>query len=334
MKAALIGAASSVGSRIVESFQLGAGPTLAAVARHPAEFTSAARFPLDLRVADFTQIDSLARSFSGCSAVIYIPTPASPAEMKRAAVAICRAAAQAGVKRSVFVGSADVHGLCPAIGTDEKTALQANHPDDAQNGLVLAEKQFLAECRQLNVAGYALRAGFLYGPRVPAFAQLASALAEERAWLLQRGDGICNCVYLDHLVSAVLLTLKTKAAAGSAYLVMDSDTITWRDLFHAVAHQLHASTNAIRHLDEAAPDLGSVENMRFTRTPFGQLQAVQPPAPPLSSEMIARQQCRWKLPITRAHRELNYNPGVSPAEAIRRSCAWWRFAQGEFSVAA
>ncbi len=334
MKAAIVGAGSFVGARLIESFQLGAGPSLAAVVRHPAELTAAARFAIDLRVADFLEVDSLARSLTGCSAAIYIPPIAPAAEMKRGSAALCRAAAQAGVRRIVFVGSTDVHGFCPPSGTTEKTPLNTHHPEDSLNALVLAERQFFAECRQLNLAGYALRAGYLYGPRVPSFAQLAQELTEEHACLLQSGNGICNAVYIDHLVAAILLALKTKASAGSAFIVGDPDTVTWRSYYHAIAAELNASTTAIRHLEDPAAEPALPESIRFTRTPFASSATPLPTAPPLSPEMISRQLCTWKLPIARASRELGYHPATSFAEAIRRSCAWWRFAHGEFFAAA
>jgi nucleoside-diphosphate-sugar epimerase len=330
MKIALTGAGEFVGARLIESFHLGAGPSLAAVAQHPAELTRAARFALELRLADFLNIDSLARSFAGCSAVVHAAR-STPPEMKRATSVLCRAAAQAGVRRIVFLSSADIHGLSPAPGTKEKSALPTQHASASHRALIVAERQFFTESKQLGIAGYSLRAGYLFGPRSESIAELATELEEERAWLFQQGEGICNSLYVDNLAIAVRLALKTKSSAGSAFLITDAETITWRDFYHAAAQELRVSPGGIQHLDEfpssTAP--GDSSDAPAAAQPAG----TKPPIRP-SPEMIARQQCAWKLPTTRAATELGYEAAVPFAEGMRRSIAWWRFAHGEFFEAA
>lgn len=312
MKVALIGAGEFTGARLIESFHLGDGPSLAAIGRTPAELTIAARFAVDLRVADFLEVDSLARSLAGCSVAVHVAPPQAD-DAKRATTTLCRAAAQAGVRRIVFLSSADVHGLCPPPGTDEKSALSTRHASPALNALVVAERQFLSECRQLGLAAFALRAGYLYGPRVPAFASLAAALQEERT-VFAHGEGICNSLYVDNLVAAIRLALKSKVGSGSAYLITDAEPLTWREFLQTAAMELRVSPSAVRVLDADA--LAGL------------------PAAERETELFARQQCTWQLPTARATRDLGYQPAVPFAEAMRRGCAWWRFAQGDFSAAA
>lgn len=321
MKVALIGAGGFVGARIIESFQLGEGPSLTAIGRHPAELTSAARFAIDTRVADFLNVESLARSFTGCSVVVHAAGGA-PADLKRGATVLCRAATLAGVRRIVYLSSADVHGLCPPVGTDEKSALHPRHVDETHHALVQAERQLFTEARQFGLTTFALRPALVYGPRSKVIAQLASALRKERAGLIQNGDGICNCVYIDNLVAAVRLTLRAKTGAGSAFLIADKETLTWREFFHAAASEFSSSAGSILSLGEVPAD----------SSPSAADEAPAPLA--LPPDLIARQRCTWKLPIARAAQELGYEPPVPFAEAMRRSFAWWRFAQGEFSVAA
>src|SRR5438094_884478 len=68
MKIAVLGAEGCLGTRMIESFHLDEGPSVAAVTAHAADLTRAARFAIDLRVANLLDVDSLARSFAGCSA--------------------------------------------------------------------------------------------------------------------------------------------------------------------------------------------------------------------------------------------------------------------------
>lgn len=312
MKIALTGAGHFVGARLIESFRLGGGPTLAAVVPHPADFTAAARFAVDLRVADFLDPDSLARSFTGCSAVVHV-SPLVHSEARRVVAALCRAAARSAVKRIVLVSSADVHGYAPRINTDEKSPLHTRHETEAINALVSAERQFATECRQLGLVSYVLRPGFLYGPRAPATAALASALVQERVTLRPSANGPANCVYLDNLIAAIRLTLKTKSASGSAFLITDNEAVTWREFFDAAAAELGAPL---------APNHPAA----LAETP-----SVIPGFPP---EFALRERSTWRASSAFATAQLGYQPAVTFAEGMHRSCAWWRFAQGEFSTAA
>ena len=336
MKVAIIGSDGPVAARLIESFQLGDGPSVAAIAHGPAQLTRAARFAIDLRVANLLDIDSLAESLSGCSVAVHLER-GDPALLKRAATVCCRAAAKAGVRRIVFMSGAEVHGPNPPTGTDEKSPLPTATSPEAHHHLAAAERQFLLECRQLELTGYSLRPAVIYGPRTELIANLASELDENRAGLFNHGDGICNGLYIDNLIAAIRLCLKAKKGAGSTYLLTDAETITWREFYHAVAHELGVPVGSIHQLSTPSEPMGDVAALpsRHARiAPSPSLAPADRQTPRSSPELFALQQSTWKFPIVRAMKELGYQPAVSVAEGIRRSVAWWRFAQGDFSTAA
>jgi 2-alkyl-3-oxoalkanoate reductase len=328
MKVAIIGATGCVGTRMIESFQLGDGPTVTAITRHASDVARPARFAIDLRLADFTDADSLARSLSGCSAAVHT-MEVETSDLKRSATAFCRAAAQVGLRRVVYLSSADVHGLNPASGTNEKTALHSRHASAHVNALVLAERQFVAEARELGLSAIVLRPGVIYGPRSDIIANVADQLQQGRAWAFHNGEGICNCVYVDNVVSAVRLALKTKIAPASAFLVTDEETITWGEFYQAAAHALNLTTHAIHYLGDSPEDTED-ENVR---PPFVTASDLLPAngtesAALVSRDMIARQHCTWKFPTARTSKELGLENLVPFAEGMQRSAAWWHFAHG------
>jgi nucleoside-diphosphate-sugar epimerase len=314
MKVAVIGAEGCLGTRIVESFQLGGGPPVAALTDHSFHAACATRFALDLRVADVLDSDALQRGFAGCSAAVHA-MPVDPSGRKRSATAFCRAAARAGLRRLVYVSHADVHGLSPPAGTDEESPLHSRHASAEVNAFVAAERQFCAESRELGLEGIVLRPGLIYGPRSEFAEQVADDLQQDRAHVLDQGAGICNCIYVDNLVAAVRLALKTRFVAGSAYLVTDEETVTWRQFYEAVAHEFGLSAHAIQY---GADHLGAAA------APVG------PRSLPLS-DALARHLCRWKLSGTHARKHLGLQELVPFAEGIRRTAAWWHFAHGEFA---
>ena len=324
MKIAVVGASGFIGSRAVESFTLGDGPSVVAISRHPSRLTLAARFAVDLRIADALDIESMTRAFTGCSSVLYA-VRAESAHLKRLPVVLVRAAAEAGVRRIVYLSDASVHGANPPTGTDERAALHVRHANETVNALVTAERQFFTECRRADMAGFALRPPVVYGPRSALVATIAAELRDGRAWLFNQGEGICNAVYVDNLLAAIRLCLKAKTGAGQAYLVGDAETITWRDFYHAIARELDYPFNRIRYLNPAGrPETGSRPEP----------PAALPPDLSISVERAAAQQSTWKSPFQLAAKQLGYAPPVPFADAIHRTCAWWRFAHGDYFAAA
>lgn len=319
MKVAILGAGSALGSRLIESFHLGEGPSVAAIAREPAELAPAARFPIDLRVADIFDVDSLARSFSGCSAAVHA-LPVRLADLKRSAVTFSRAGAQAHLRRLIYVSTADVYGPNPPPGTDDKTSLHLQHASVYTQALITAERQFVAECRQLGLAGVVLRPTAMYGPRCDWLAQVIAELREGAAWLANRGHGICNCVYLDNVVAAVRQAFKAKAPTGSTWVVTDTETVTWREFYEAVALELRLPAT-LRYLNDSESKASLAESATGFRTM------------PLPAETVARHHCACKFSNARAVDELGLKSLISFSEGIRRSAAWWRFAQGDFAAA-
>ncbi len=325
MKVAVIGANGLIGSRVVESFHLGGGPSVVAIPHHPARSVLAARFTVDIRAADAFDADSLARALQGCNAVVHA-VRGEQSTLKRLASAVCRAAAQAGVRRLVYLSSSSVHGPSPAPGTNEQSRIQpASLGEDARAQLV-AERQVLADCRRLSIAAYVLRPGIVYGPRSPLVAEIATLLRDERATLLDKGATILNSVYVDNLVAGIRGCLRAKEGAGQPYLIADAETVTWKDFYHAIARELDLPASRMRsveaatfasHSDAPSPDEAAAS------LPHG-----------LQSGLLSLQENGWKPSTQSAARIIGYAPVVTFSEAIRRSCAWWRFSQGDFFAAA
>lgn len=364
MKVALIGASGFVGTRLIEKYHLGGGPTVAAIVRQPSSLALPSRFAMETHVADALDVDAMARAMSGCSVVIHAAS-GDPAQMERMPAALCLAASAADVRRLVYLSCAFVHGQNPPSGTDEATVLDPHQPFEYNAAKVKAEQKFFSECARHSLVGFALRPGVIYGPRSRWTAELATDLLEKRAWLYQGGSGICNCIYIDNLITAITGCLHAPDNAAGTYLVGDGETVTWEQFYRAAALELDVPWGTIHQLAKLPGFERSWQDRAATASahPFVQrlLPLVPPglkrsakamiaasaastgmdawtlpagPLPRLTHEMALLQQCTWKLPQGRAEHNLDYRPDVSFADASRRSFAWWKFAQGQVSFAA
>ena len=109
MKVAVIGASGFIGTRVIEQYHLGGGPTVAALVRQPSSLALPSRFGIETHLADALDVDAMARAMSGCSAVIHVAL-GDPAQIERMPAALCLAAAAAARQsaagiRSIWAGS-------------------------------------------------------------------------------------------------------------------------------------------------------------------------------------------------------------------------------------
>ena len=327
MKVAVIGSNGFIGSRIVESFHLGAGPTVVSLVHDPAHVALSARFAIDVRQADALDLGGLTEALHGCGAVIHAGRHPL-ADRKQAATVLCRAAAKAGVRRVILLSSAQVHGQNPSPGTDERVALKPDAADEIAAGYAAAERQFFTEGKRLGLITFALRPAIVYGPRSPLVADVVQQLQSAEVSLRDYGEGISNALYVDNLIAAIATCLKAKTGDGRAYLLRDAETVTWRDFRDAIARELDQPVAHVRSQRRPAAG-GSIDSP--PTVPLTPMTAASAAATP---EREFWRECSWQMPMAAATQGLGYQPAVPFAEGIRRACAWWRFAQGDYFVAA
>jgi nucleoside-diphosphate-sugar epimerase len=364
MKVAVVGASGFIGTRLIERFHLGGGPTVAAIVRQPSSLALPARFAVETHIADGLDVDAMARAMSGCTAVIHAAL-GDPAQIERMPAALCLAAAAADVRRLVYLSSASVHGQNPPQGTDEASELNPHQAFEYNVAKIRAEQKFFAECERHSIVGFALRPGVVYGPRSRWIGDVARDLLEQRAWLYEGGRGICNCIYVDNLIAAISSCLQAADDSSGVYLVGDAEKVTWEQFYRAAATQLDVPWTTIHQLTHLPSFERSWQDKAASASahPFMQrllplvphglkrgakavIDAASPkprveswtlpagPGPRITHEMALLQQCAWKFPQARAEQHLDYRPPVTFSEGMERSFAWWKFAQGQVSFAA
>jgi nucleoside-diphosphate-sugar epimerase len=198
----------------------------------------------------------------------------------------------------------------------------------------------------------------VFGPRAHWIQRPADQLLRNSFAWVNRGQGICNSIYVDNLVEAIRLAATVPGIDREAFLVGDAETNRWTDLIGPVATALGYATEAIPDLPARGDHLTLSERLRaaydlpltqsiVARVPRRLKQAVKagvrawrqplkadpwalPPrvAPKLevTREMEILYQCAYRLPHDKAVRRLGYRPPVSFAEGMRRSVAWLAFA--------
>jgi nucleoside-diphosphate-sugar epimerase len=189
----------------------------------------------------------------------------------------------------------------------------------------------------------------VYGPRDRWIKQMADQLLTDRAFVLNEGAGVYNGIYVDNLIHAISLAFTAPGIDRQAFLVGDTELVTWMDMFGRVADYLGVARQAIRpgklrqeHRSfmsklDAVRSLGASQKAlklvpaRAKRAGKSMLGGWFQPLPSTNwndivseddsvpLEMALLYQCGYKLPHDKAAAMLGYQPLVSFDEACSRS---------------
>ena len=172
--------------------------------------------------------------------------------------------------RLVHVSSYVVYDL-PMAGeiAEDSPATPAEH-GYAHNKLE-AEHIVLKAVNDQGLLGTVIQPTIVYGPHSrPWTIDPADMLRHGVVVLPDRGEGLCNAVYVDDVVSALILAATHRDATGQRFLISGPEPVTWATFYETIAQSIGA--NGPRYLSaatikrEAAP---LRKLLRLARDPEG-----------------------------------------------------------------
>jgi nucleoside-diphosphate-sugar epimerase len=356
LRVAVVGASGFIGGRVVEALHLARLCEMRPVVRRASGLAALSKLDLDGCVADAQHEPSLIAAFERCDCVVHA-VAGDPATIVGSVGPVYRAAQQAGVRRLVYLSSAAVHGQAPAPGTNETSPLDDRQPLPYNNAKVRAEQ----ELARLRAAGatelVVLRPGIVTGPRSQWVTGFADRVLERTACLTNSGDGICNTIDVDNLVHAIYLAMLSPAADGQAFLLGDAETVSWADFYRPIATALGVALEELPVVEYREPQRTPLDTARAWKSSrageavlsvlpsslrrslyrlfkgawsaagrAADFETLAPAIPPPTLETWLLQQCRYKLPDTKARTVLGYRPIVSFEQSLSRTLQWLEFA--------
>jgi UDP-glucose 4-epimerase len=158
---------------------------------------------------------------------------------------LARQAAQAGVKRFVFISTIKVNGEGRDAAYRETDAPE---PEDAYAiSKWEAEQGLWRISQETGLEVVILRPPLVYGPGVKAnFQRLLRTVA--RGWPLPLGaiQNRRSLLYLGNFVDAIRLCVEHPAAAGQTFLLDDGAAVSTPDLIRAIAHAMGRPVRMLR----------------------------------------------------------------------------------------
>ena len=223
------GAGGFIGGSIVEASYLSGYANVRAGIRQWSSATRIARFPVEIVFCDVLDREQIDNAMDGISHVIHCAVGDRTVTVE-GTQNMLESALNHGVKRFVHVSTVDVYGHANRE-VDEASPLRytGNQYGDSK---IDAEK-LCWKFYKKGVPVSIIRPAIVYGP----FSKLWTIRFAERLrsgnWGIYKeyGDGICNLIYIDDLVSGIFLAASNERAIGEAFNIIGSETITWNQYF-------------------------------------------------------------------------------------------------------
>lgn len=212
---------------------------------------------------------------------------------------LATAAADAGVKRFVFISTAKVNGES-TTGQQPFTELDAANPQDPYSVSKWEAEQGLARIAQkTGMEVVVIRPPLVYGPGVKAnFAALLRAVRRGIPLPFGAIRNARSLVGLDNLVDLIKLCISHPAAANQAFLVSDGQDVSTSQLVRVIAAAAHVADRQFTVPVVCLQWLGKLTG---------------------KSAAVDRLCGNLQLDISKAKTLLSWEPPVSLEEGIRRA---------------
>ncbi|HKI86712.1 MAG TPA: NAD-dependent epimerase/dehydratase family protein [Thermoanaerobaculia bacterium] len=235
----ITGGTGFIGGRLAERLILEVGAEVRALVRTYTHASRLARFPIELVQGDVVDERAVRRAADGCDVVFHCAYGTSGTQRHRARVnlkgteSVLGAAAAAGVRRVVHLSTLMVYGATEDGDLDERSPRRF-FGDAYSNSKLRAESLALSSAASRDLEVTVLQPTAVYGPFGGVWTRnVMSQLASGRVILVDGGSGLCNAVYIDDLVSAMLLAAVEAKAAGEAFLISGEEPFPWSELYGA-----------------------------------------------------------------------------------------------------
>ncbi|MFL6710718.1 MAG: NAD-dependent epimerase/dehydratase family protein [Massilia sp.] len=287
----ITGATGFIGQRLCERLSQDAVQNYLPFVRTAASAPTTGTGQLPAAVGDLLDAGTVRRALAGCDAVVHL------AHGDRAVLATRRlieTSIEQGVRRFVHISTMSVHGPVPGPeASREDTARIGRYDHDYSDSKAEQEEIVKAAHGRGDLEVVILRPTIVYGPGSHFVRQIIAQARDGKVSLFDRGQGICNAVFVDDLCTAIDKALISRDAVGEAMFINGNEELSWQQFIKEFACMVAPTPEFI--------NLSSDEARRYW--------AAHPPAPaPSLGERI-----RMKL-----KRLGGWTPEVAPWPALGR----------------
>lgn len=236
-KILVTGGTGFIGGRLIEILCRYTDAEVHVFLRNLARASRISRFPVTMIKGDILNYDDVQNSTRKMDYIFHCAygnkgTPESRENINAQGTEnMLRASRGPDLKRFVHLSTMVVYGL-------RKDGYISENQERVQSNNVYSDSKLLAEklaeeyYQNHNVPITILQPSAVYGPYAPTWTvRIIDMLKRNKVILIDNGNGVCNQVYIDDLILAMLLSATEDAAIGQRYLISSHETISWKDFY-------------------------------------------------------------------------------------------------------
>ena len=320
MRVLVTGATGFVGSHLTRSL-VDDGFDVRALVRPTSDVSELEKLGVEIVRGELRDPDSVASAVRDCQRVFHMAAQMWETFISKrryfeinvdGARNVARACSVNGVERMVHASSAGVYGVIVDPPVNEDSPLDPS--SGYRESKWLAEQAVHQELTDKGQSVVIARLPGLMGPGSMNWLGLARAIATDRFRIIGNGENHDHVAYVSDVVDAVRLCAETPGVDGQSYLIASEEAVTVNQIIEVIARELGVSVPHT-HLPLAPYKL-------FNR--LGELiyqaSGVEIPGFYRYTMFVADK----ILDISKAQRELGFQPRVTFDEGMRQSIAWYR----------
>jgi nucleoside-diphosphate-sugar epimerase len=219
---------------------------------------------------------------------------------------------QARLQRIVYVSTTGVHGVTGDVPAAEGAPFAPTNAYEATKleGELLASKA----CQEQGLPVSVVRPGLVYGPGDLHLLGFFASIKKGLFRVIDGGKALLHPVYIDDMVSALLLASEHPQAVGRVYSIAGDHPVTIRELAAAIAHaqglELPAGSIPLWLANLASDIFAIMPGMNGEHAPLTRSRVKF-----LTNSRI--------YDISRVRSELGYKPEIELEEGMKRTSAWY-----------
>jgi nucleoside-diphosphate-sugar epimerase len=241
------GATGFIGGQLVARLAIDCGADVRALVRSLNSVAHIARFPVTFVRGDIADAEAIDRAVAGADVVFHCAYGKDGDDRSRKSTTVNGAehvmasALRHKVSRIVYVSTFSVYGDFKVAELDE-TAPRKITGDTYGDSKIEAEHVAFRYWEQHRLPVSIVQPTVVYGPF--GFTFTVNPLQQMRTgWLplINGGTGRCNAVYVDDVVSGMLLAAVRQEALGQAFLLSGPRPVTWGEFYGSYEKMLRVS---------------------------------------------------------------------------------------------
>ena len=230
----ITGATGFVGYRLAEILSSNTNAQISCLVRSYGNATKLARLPVEMIKGNILSSHDVEMAIKNVDYVFHCAYGNSGDETTRISTntigteLICNFSLKNNIRRLVFLSTISVYKRTSDLWITEKSRKTISKESYASSKLH-AENIINDYINNKGLDAVILQPTAIYGPWAPSYVmRIFNKLKKHTVPLVSKGKGICNAVYIDDLIQAMLLSAFTNKAKGNTYIVNGDDYITWK----------------------------------------------------------------------------------------------------------